>query len=382
MPGLSAEGLAKEEGHAPPYTIPPGPRARADKAMAKAFPAESRTAWQRAFDAGLVFRAGKVLGQKEYVHAGDVITYSFPPTIASELAPKEIPLEILYEDKHLLVLNKSSGMVVHPGAGTRDDTLVHALLAHCAGELSGIGGVERPGIVHRLDRETSGAMVVAKTDAAHRKLAEQFAGRTVQKEYLALVLGAPPLLSGSVRKPIGRNPHQRHKMTAFEIGQGWNAESEGADADEPHAGAGNRREAHTDWVLEERFGKKAALLRCILHTGRTHQIRVHLKSIGHILLGDTIYGFKPHASLPDVPRVMLHAERLQFVHPQSGKTMDFHAPLPKDFLKVEKELRKLGSMVRPVTIAAGATVFVPAPQGYSKNPPLRRLGRTSAADDT
>jgi 23S rRNA pseudouridine1911/1915/1917 synthase len=373
----------KNGGGASAYAVPAGPRCRADKAMSRAFPEQSRTAWQRAFEAGLVFRAGKVLGQKEYVHEGDEITYSFPATVPSELTARDIPLEILFEDQHLLVINKASGMVVHPGAGTRDDTLVHALLAHCAGELSGVGGVERPGIVHRLDRETSGAMVVAKNDAAHRKLADQFAQRTVQKEYLALVSGVPPLLSGSIRKPIGRNPHQRHKMTAFEIGQGWNAESEGADADEPQAGGGKSREAHTDWVREEKFGLKAALLRCILHTGRTHQIRVHLKSIGHILLGDAIYGFKPHASLPDIPRVMLHAERLRFLHPVTGKTMDVHAPLPKDFVKVQKALRKLAPLARPVKALPGAKpVFVPAPQGYSKNPPARRLGRTSAAADT
>lgn len=359
---------------AEPFLVPPGPRGRADKVMARTFPAESRTAWQRAFEAGLVLRAGKALGQKEYLYPGDVVTYSFPAVAASELEARAIPLEILFEDKHLLVLNKASGMVVHPGAGTRDDTLVHALLAHCAGELSGIGGVERPGIVHRLDRETSGAMVVAKTDAAHRNLAEQFAGRTVQKEYLALVLGVPSLLSGSVRKPIGRNPHQRHKMMAFEMGQGWNADSEGADADEFPTHAGNRREAHTDWVREEKYGKQAALLRCILHTGRTHQIRVHLKSIGHILLGDTIYGFKPRADLPAIPRVMLHAERLQFMHPSSGQPLDFHAPLPKDFVKVEKALRKLGK-------SAPAPKSTPKAGSMGNDTPMLRqgLGRNSPA---
>ncbi len=357
------------------FEVPPPIRGRADKFMSRAFPEQSRTAWQRAFEAGLVKKGEVSLAQKDLLFPGDLITFSFPVAVASDLTPNPIPLEVLYEDKAIIVLNKASGMVVHPGAGTRGDTLVHALLAYCAGRLSGIGGVERPGIVHRLDRETSGAMVIAKTDAAHRKLAEQFAERTVQKEYLALVAGVPPLLSGSIKKPIGRNQHQRHKMNAYEIGQGWNAESEGADADEvQEGGGGNRRDAHTDWVLEEKFGKRASLLRCVLHTGRTHQIRVHLKSIGHILLGDTVYGFKGRPPLPTIPRVMLHAERLSFIHPTTRKRLDFHAPLPPDFIKVEKALRKMAEAAKKPTAAAGA-VRTPLAQGYSKIPPVRRLGR-------
>jgi 23S rRNA pseudouridine1911/1915/1917 synthase len=215
-------------------------------------------------------------------------------------------------------------MVVHPGAGTREDTLVHALLAHCEGELSGIGGVERPGIVHRLDRETSGVMLVAKTDAAHRGLAEQFAQRTSHKEYLALVDGAPGLLSGSIRRPIGRNPTQRHKMGIVEGEKGG-------------------RDAHTDWERVETFGGTvASLIRCVLHTGRTHQIRVHLKALGHVLLGDLVYGWKPVLRMPGpVPRVMLHAERLQVTHPSTGKPLDLHAPLPADFVAQLTALRSL-----------------------------------------
>jgi 23S rRNA pseudouridine1911/1915/1917 synthase len=213
-------------------------------------------------------------------------------------------------------------MVVHPGAGTAENTLVHALLAHCAGELSGIGGVERPGIVHRLDRETSGAMLVAKTDKAHRGLAEQFAARSVRKEYLALVAGAPALLSGSIRKRIGRNPRQRHKMSVVEPEQ-------------------RGRDAHTDWQVVERFGDRAALVRCTIHTGRTHQIRVHLKAAGHGLIGDVTYGWKADPRLPRQPgRVMLHAEHLVVTHPVTGRMLDLRAPLPEDFTEMMAALRR------------------------------------------
>jgi 23S rRNA pseudouridine1911/1915/1917 synthase len=221
----------------------------------------------------------------------------------------------------MLAINKAAGMVVHPGAGTAADTLVHALLAHCRGNLSGVGGVERPGIVHRLDRETSGIILVAKTDAAHRGLSGQFAARTIEKEYLAIVGGSPELLRGSIRKPIGRHPAQRHKMTVSAEGKG--------------------REAWTDWAVVERFGAGAALVRCVLHTGRTHQIRVHLKSLGHGLLGDRLYGRQADLHLPlKVPRTMLHAEHLVLQHPVTGKVLDLRAPLPPDFAAVLKALRK------------------------------------------
>lgn len=313
---------------------------RADKVLARALPEHSRAGWQRAFAAGLVTRGGRTLDKNDAVKAGEVIAYAFPEVQPSELTPRPIALDILFEDRSLLVVNKPAGMVVHPGAGTTGDTLVHALLAHCAGQLSGIGGVERPGIVHRLDRETSGAIVVAKTDAAHRGLAEQFAARTVQKEYLALVAGVPALLSGSIRKPIGRHPRHRHKMMAFEEDPA--AAPEGDDT--PHGAdeesGPRRRHAHTDWALVERFGTAAALLRCVLHTGRTHQIRVHLKALGHAILGDAIYGFKAAPGLPEIPRVMLHAARLAFDHPRTGRRLDFTAPPPKDFAALMKALRR------------------------------------------
>jgi len=295
---------------------------RADKALAAAFPEFSRAAIQRTFDAGLVRRGESVLSKDTMLLPEDALAFSFPENRTLELRPVEIPLEILFEDEHILAINKAAGMVVHPGAGTGEDTLVHALLAHCAGSLSGIGGVERPGIVHRLDRETSGVMLVAKTDAAHRALSAQFSERALRKEYLALVQGVPPLLSGSIVKPIGRNPQHRHKMAIRETSEGG-------------------RDAHTDWERVEAFGGHAALLRCIIHTGRTHQIRVHLKHLGHVIVGDAVYGWKPDLRHPELAaeRVMLHAEHLVVTHPHTGRKLDLRAPFPKDFQALLRKLR-------------------------------------------
>lgn len=306
------------------YIVPEGiRRIRADKALAVGFPDHSRVAIQRSFDAGLVLIAGKSIKRDHSVNGGDAITFSMPDVVPSTLKAVDIPLDVIFEDKHLLAINKAAGMIVHPGAGTGEDTLVHALLSHCEGDLSGIGGVERPGIVHRLDRETSGVMLVAKSDKAHRGLAEQFSERSLQKEYLALVAGAPGLLSGSIKKPIGRNPNHRHKMAVVETELGG-------------------RDAHTDWEVVEKFGKVASLMRCLIHTGRTHQIRVHMKALGHIVLGDEIYGWKPDSRLKkQPPRVMLHAEHLIVTHPVTGKPLDLRAPLPKDFKAQLDQLRKL-----------------------------------------
>ena len=302
------------------YTIPEGiRRERADKLLAHAFPEHSRSAFQRALEAGLVSVDGKVIAQDMEVKAGQVLTFSFPESTPMVLKPVDIPLNVIFEDKHLIVVNKAAGMVVHPGVGTGEDTMVHALLAHCAGELSGVGGVERPGIVHRLDKETTGLLVVAKNDAAHRALADQFASRTLKKEYVALVSGVPKKDSGTVDSAISRHPVHRHRMTTGEGG----------------------RPSKTDWQVEKKFGAVAALVRCRIHTGRTHQIRVHFKSIGHSLLGDGTYGWKQNPAMPAVPRVMLHAEHLVFTHPVSGKVMDLTAPLPKDFKQLLAALRKL-----------------------------------------
>ena len=300
------------------YTVPPGTRReRADKILSAAFPDHSRVAWQRAFEAGLVRRGEEVLDKKSELRVGDVVEFSHADTAPSELRPADIPLDILYEDEHLLAVNKAAGMVVHPGAGTGEDTLVHALLGHCAGSLSGVGGVERPGIVHRLDRETTGVIVVAKTDAAHRGLSEQFAERHLHKEYLALASGVPRLLSGVIERGISRHPIHRHRMTTGEGG----------------------KPARTDWKVEQAFGTQVSLVRCHIHTGRTHQIRVHLKSLGHVILGDATYGWKENVSLPLRPaRVMLHAERLIFLHPVTARQIEVRAPLPEDFRAMIKAL--------------------------------------------
>jgi 23S rRNA pseudouridine1911/1915/1917 synthase len=305
------------------HTVPDEIRhARADKALATAFPEHSRVAFQRSFDAGLVAMRGKPIERSTTVHAGDILEFSFPDVVSTELRAVKIRLDVLFEDKWMLAINKPAGMVVHPGAGTREDTLVHALLAHCAGTLSGIGGVERPGIVHRLDRETSGVILVAKNDQAHRELARQFAERTVVKEYQALVVGVPRLMSGTIQKPIGRNVRQRHKMAVVEEGHGGRA-------------------SWTDWTLVERYGDLAALVACTLHTGRTHQIRVHMASLGHALLGDTAYGWKKNLRMKRQPeRVMLHAARIALTHPKTGKALDLRAPLPADFKAQIKALKK------------------------------------------
>lgn len=302
------------------YTVPEGVRRlRADKALAIAFPEHSRTALQRAFDSDRVTLRGTAIKRDHGVTGGDVIAFDFPEVVPAELRAVDIPLDVLFEDKHMLAVNKAAGMIVHPGAATGEDTLVHALLAHCADSLSGIGGVERPGIVHRLDKETTGVIVVAKTDKAHRALADQFATRVLKKEYVALVAGVPQLLSGTIDRAISRHPTHRHRMT---IGEGG-------------------KPAKTAWERVEAFGNIAAMLRCQIFTGRTHQIRVHLKSLGHPILGDALYGWKPDARVAQQPeRVMLHAEHLVLTHPISGKELDLRAPLPKDFQAMIKTLRK------------------------------------------
>lgn len=317
------------------YTIPEGVRAlRADKALATAFQEHSRTALQRAFDLGRVTLAGVAIKRDQAVKGGDVLEFSFPDVVPAELRAVDIPLDVIFEDKHMLAINKAAGMIVHPGAATGEDTLVHALLSHCAGSLSGIGGVERPGIVHRLDKETTGVIVVAKSDIAHRALADQFATRSLKKEYLALVSGVPQLLSGMIDRAIARHPTHRHRMT---VGEGGKA-------------------ARTEWEVVEAFGGIASLLRCRIFTGRTHQIRVHLKSLGHPILGDPLYGWKPDARLSKQPeRVMLHAEHLVLAHPKTGKELDLRAPLPADFLAVMKTLR--------VAAKAAATRLLPPPKG-------------------
>lgn len=292
---------------------------RADKALAEMFPEMSRSRLQKIIDAGKVSLDGKVLARKSPVPAGAQLAIEFPPEAKTELVPVDIPLEILFEDEHIIVVNKSPGIVTHPGAGTGDDTLVHALLHHTNGKLAVAGGEERPGVVHRLDKETSGVILFAKTDAAYYALIEKFSERELDKQYLALVDGAPDLLAGVIREPIDRHPTNRTKMAVRE----------------------NGKPARTDWFVEERFGDRAALVRCVLHTGRTHQIRVHLAHLGHAILGDKTYGKIQHRhdGWP-MPRVMLHAAQLRLDHPITGEALDLRAPLPPDFYNLAEYLRE------------------------------------------
>jgi len=257
---------------------------------------------------------------------GQRIEVSVPDPVPAEPAPEDIPLVVLHEDSRLIVVDKPPGLVVHPGAGRISGTLVNALL-HRVADLSGVGGVLRPGIVHRLDRGTSGLMVVAKDDAAHRDLARQFAARTVEKEYLALVIGVPARSQGTIEAAVGRDPIHRRRMSVT---------------------APRGREARSTWTTLEALDG-AALLRVRIHTGRTHQIRVHLASIGHPVAGDDVYGGRrtPPSRRPEARRALasltrpaLHAARLSFVHPGSGELMEFESPLPEDLREVVERLRR------------------------------------------
>ncbi|MFB3816019.1 MAG: RluA family pseudouridine synthase [Candidatus Methylomirabilales bacterium] len=243
---------------------------------------------------------------RHLVTPGARVELSVPPPAPLALAPEAMPLDILYEDQDLLVLNKPAGLVVHPGAGRSSGTLVHGLLAHCP-HLPGIGGVERPGIVHRLDRDTSGALVVAKSEAAHQSLARQFKARQVQKRYVALVHGTLRQEAGRIEAPIGRRAQERQKMGVREGG----------------------REARTAYRVLRRLPGRT-LVECLLETGRTHQIRVHLAHLGHPVVGDRTYGGRRERRRPEAPRQMLHAWRLGFHHPASGAWLEFTAPIPAD----------------------------------------------------
>jgi 23S rRNA pseudouridine1911/1915/1917 synthase len=316
-------------------TVPvDAPPVRADKALAGALPAMSRSQVQRLLDDGRVSADGAVLGKRSVLAGGAVVTLDIPEAAPAALAPADIPLDALFEDEHLLAVNKPAGMVSHPGAGTGEDTLAHAALAHTGGALAAAAGERRPGIVHRLDKETSGVILLAKTDVAYHALVRQFAEREPDKQYLALVAPCPALLAGSERGDIGRHKTNRVKMAVRDDGAG--------------------KAARTDWRVEERFGAAAARVRCKLFTGRTHQIRVHLAHKGNAILGDVTYGRGGAnggvcgvlAGAP-VGRVLLHAERISLPHPVTGALLEIVAPLPADFLAVETWLReKFGS--RPV----------------------------------
>jgi 23S rRNA pseudouridine1911/1915/1917 synthase len=294
---------------------------RLDVWLAGALSHVSRARIQELIRNGQIRLDGSLPRSSTKVRAGQTASVLVPAPVEAVPRPEDIPIDVVYEDAHLLVVNKPAGLVVHPGAGTPRGTLVNALLGRVR-DLSGVGGVLRPGIVHRLDRGTSGLLVVAKDDATHRALAAQFAGRSVEKEYLALVVGVPRARAGELRTPIGRDPVHRQRMSVrSKMG----------------------REARTSWRLEEAFDG-AALLRVRIHTGRTHQIRVHLASSGHPVAGDTTYGSHSRReptrdALRELTRPALHASRLSFVHPSSGERVSFEAPLPADLEHVLARLR-------------------------------------------
>jgi len=278
---------------------------RLDQFMAKRLPEFSRSRLQQLIRDGFVRLNDSTSRPRQIVRGGDKIELTEPPLEKIEMLPEAIPLEILFEDDDLIVINKSPGLVVHPGAGHREHTLVNALLNHCA-TLSGIGGKERPGIVHRLDKETSGCLVVAKNDVAHWELSKQFAARTVEKIYLALVAGKLRKPAGAIEGKIGRHPVHRKQMSATTL---------------------RGRVAKTEYRVV-RSSDRATLIECRLHSGRTHQIRVHLHHLGHAVLGDKIYA--PRLA-KDFPRQMLHAWKLGFRHPRTQEWKSFEAPVPDDF---------------------------------------------------
>ncbi len=317
---------------------------RLDRFLSELMPSLSRTRVQALIKQGHASLSGATIEDVKYrVKPGDRFALDLPPAAPTTLLGEAIPLDIVHEDDALIVIDKPAGLVVHPGAGNPQGTLVNALIAHCGMSLSGIGGVQRPGIVHRLDKDTSGLMVVAKNDRTHRALAAQFAdhGRTgeLERGYLALVWGAPPRPHGSVDAPVGRHPTSRTKMAVLPAGKG--------------------REAVTHWRVLATFGRGegregpiASLLECTLETGRTHQVRVHLAHIGHPLIGDPLYGRgfqsklrklpEPLSSkLATLPRQALHAARLAFVHPATGTLLEFNSSLPPDLAEIVDAFKQL-----------------------------------------
>lgn len=267
-------------------------------------PQHSRSFFKKLIDQDCVLVSGKPGRTKTVLKEGDTVVYTLPAPEVLTLQAEDIPLKIIHEDATLLVVDKPSGLVVHPAAGHLQGTLVHALLNHMK-NLSSIGGVERPGIVHRLDKDTSGLILIAKTDAAHTSLSKQFANRTVKKEYLCLVAGLFKKKEGTIASVLGRHPANRKIMSST---------------------TSRGREAVTVYKVEKEF-TNTSLVRCYPQTGRTHQIRVHMKEAGHPIVGDPLYGGKKGQ---DGHRLFLHAAKISFTHPGTGKTVSFESPLPED----------------------------------------------------
>ncbi len=298
---------------------------RIDRALAALLPKYSRERLKNLISAGKVETdAGLSRDPAVKAKSGTAYRVHVPAPRPAHNEAQDIPLKIVFEDDHLLVVDKPAGMVVHPAAGNFDGTMVNALLHHCAGRLSGIGGVARPGIVHRIDKDTSGLLVVAKTDRAHEGLAAQFAKHSIDRRYFAIVAGQPKTGAGTIDAPLARSAANRKKVAIV--------------------GEGRGKRAVTHWTLVEPLKRSAALVECRLETGRTHQVRVHMASIGHPLLGDPVYGrsrpeHREVLKRLDFERQALHAARLGFVHPITEGSLTFESPLPSDMQRLLSCLR-------------------------------------------
>ncbi len=300
------------------WTIPPeNEGCRLDRVLDSRLEEYTRSHLKKLIEDGCVTIGGKVVKASYKVKTGEELSLILPDLKEPDVLPEEIPLCIVYEDEDMLVVNKPQGMVVHPAPGNYTGTLVNALLAHCGDSLSGINGEKRPGILHRIDKDTSGLLLVAKNDMAHQSLAGQIKEHSLTRAYQALCHGGLKEESGVVRLPIGRHPVDRKKMAVTYR---------------------NSKEAITNYTLLERLGKYS-LVECRLETGRTHQIRVHMSHLGHPIVGDPVYGVKKEAFA--LNGQLLHAYQVGFIHPRTGEYLEFSSPLPEHFEKVLKRLRNL-----------------------------------------
>ena len=303
------------------------PAQRLDKALAQASGLSRERIKALMAEGAIIVGKTIVSDPSKKMQPGAHFTISVPPPVLAAAQPQDIPLDIAFEDEHLIVINKAAGMVVHPAAGNYDGTLVNALLYHCEGQLSGIGGVARPGIVHRIDKDTSGLLVVAKTTAAHEGLARQFADHSIERTYQAVCAGHPAPPSGTIEERIGRSDHNRKKMAVLD----------------DQSSRGKHAVTHYRTLKTLRF---CSFIECRLETGRTHQVRVHLSSIGHPLLGDPTYGRTPsqlRKTLSELgfARQALHAASLGFIHPVTGERREFHADMPSDMRELIDETGRL-----------------------------------------
>ena len=293
---------------------------RIDKFLTESCPDFSRSFLQKLLKSGLVDVNGKAVKSSYRLSAGESVSFEVPEAVEAEIKAENIPLDILYEDEDLILINKPKGMVVHPAAGQYEGTLVNGLMYHCKDQLSGINGVMRPGIVHRIDMDTTGVLVVCKNDFSHNSIAEQLKVHSITRKYYAIVYGNIKEDEGTVHAPIGRHPTDRKKMSI---------------------NSKNGRDAITHYRVLERFGQYT-YIECQLETGRTHQIRVHMTSLGHPLLGDEVYG--PSKQPFHLQGQTLHAGVLGFIHPRTGNYMEFQAPLPEYFDELLRKLRTVSSV--------------------------------------